>query len=631
MDKHNLGAAEQQLKAANQQLKASEQQLKAANQQLQATNQQLKATEEELRKSRRRYKAMFESTINAIAVYRAVDNDRDFIVHNFNRAAEKLENTTKEEVIGKSVLQVLPQVKKFGLFEVCQRVWKSGKAEQYLETLHRDGVIQEWRENYVFKLPSGEIVVVYEDITKRRRAEEARREEHNLLRTLIDIMPDLIYIKDTKSRFVIANNAVGCFMGLATPDELIGRTDFEFYPKELASQFYESEQRIISTGKPTINREERIKGKSGDVKWILTTKMPWRDSHGEIVGTVGVGRDITERKEAEEMVRAANQQLEAANQQLRAGEQQLKAVNQQLRASEQQLRAANQQLQANEQQLRAANQQLQASENELLKTNYSLKKRIKELRCIYGLYHLERKHRTSIEQICEDLLDLIPTGWQYPEATSVQIILDGQTYETNGFKQSPWSQCADIEMGGEKFGTIRICYIEEKPASDEGPFLIEERQLLDALAEHLGDIIKRSRAEEKLLAYQRQLKSLASKLTLAEEHERRRIATELHDHISQHLVASKVNLQKVCESVSSKGLIKTLNEVCEALKLSIQNTRSLTFDLSSPILHELGFEAAVAEWLTEKVEEQHGILTEFKSDDKPKPLDEDIGFKSACR
>ena len=138
------------------------------------------------------------------------------------------------------------------------------------------------------------------------------------------------------------------------------------------------------------------------------------------------------------------------------------------------------------------------------------------------------------------------------------------------------------------------------------------------------DITKRKQAEEKLLEYQAQLKSLASQLSLAEEQERRRIATELHDQISQSLVVSKLKLEALRKSASSAEFGKELNEVCNSLGQTIAETRSLMFDIHSPLLSLLGFEEAVAEWLAEQIGEKHGIATEFEDDGQPKPLDDDI-------
>ena len=138
------------------------------------------------------------------------------------------------------------------------------------------------------------------------------------------------------------------------------------------------------------------------------------------------------------------------------------------------------------------------------------------------------------------------------------------------------------------------------------------------------DITECKQAEQKLLEDQAQLKSLASELTLAEERERRRIAVKLHDQIAQSLTISKIKLDTLRSSVPSQDLAKKANEIGDSLSQTIQDIRSLTFDLSYPVLYELGFEAAVSEWLTDQIQKKYGIASEFEDDKQPKPLDDDV-------
>jgi len=135
---------------------------------------------------------------------------------------------------------------------------------------------------------------------------------------------------------------------------------------------------------------------------------------------------------------------------------------------------------------------------------------------------------------------------------------------------------------------------------------------------------ERKRAEEKFLEYQAQLKSLVSELSLTDEHERHRIASELHDRISQSLAASKFKLEMLRQSVTGRELRKALDEICGSLGGMITDTTSLASDLSSPVLYELGFETAVAGLLSEEIEKKHGIKTEFIDDGQIKPLDDDV-------
>lgn len=139
---------------------------------------------------------------------------------------------------------------------------------------------------------------------------------HNILRTLIDNMPDYIYVKDTQSRFIIANIAVTRGMGAEVPDGLIGKTDFDFYSPELAARYYADEQKIFKNGSPLVNREEPVPDQEGNMRWFISTKVPLHDDQGNIIGLVGIGRDITQRKRSEEKIGMLNNELESKNKEL---------------------------------------------------------------------------------------------------------------------------------------------------------------------------------------------------------------------------------------------------------------------------------------------------------------------------
>ncbi len=153
---------------------------------------------------------------------------------------------------------------------------------------------------------NGNVVQVIEyilDITDRKQAEDTLEKERNLLRTLIDNLPDFIYVKNTESRFVTVNTAATQLMGAATPGELIGKTDFDFYPKELAEKYYTDDQKIVYSGQAVINQEEPGIDSAGNSVWLSTTKVPIRDERGKIVGIIGIGRDITDHKQMDEELR----------------------------------------------------------------------------------------------------------------------------------------------------------------------------------------------------------------------------------------------------------------------------------------------------------------------------------------
>ena len=137
------------------------------------------------------------------------------------------------------------------------------------------------------------------------------------------------------------------------------------------------------------------------------------------------------------------------------------------------------------------------------------------------------------------------------------------------------------------------------------------------------DITAQKQAEKEIRTYQEQLRSVASELSLTEERERRRLATDLHDHVGQILALAQIKLGAIRESASSTHLVEPMDEVRRLIEQTIQYTRSLTFELSPPILYDLGFEAAV-EWLAELIQEQHGITVKVQADRSAKPMNDEI-------
>jgi two-component system sensor histidine kinase/response regulator len=147
---------------------------------------------------------------------------------------------------------------------------------------------------------------------------QAQQEKTNIsellmLRAVIDGLPDLIYVKDTESRFLLANPAQRKFV-TGNPDaELAGHTDFSFFPHEVATTFFNDEQAIIRTGEAVVSQAERMKDLEGNDVWILTTKVPFRDPDGKVAGIIGIGRNVTAQKQAEAEIVKSRSQAEAAN------------------------------------------------------------------------------------------------------------------------------------------------------------------------------------------------------------------------------------------------------------------------------------------------------------------------------
>jgi diguanylate cyclase (GGDEF)-like protein/PAS domain S-box-containing protein len=147
----------------------------------------------------------------------------------------------------------------------------------------------------------------------RGKAEALLAVERNLLRTLVENVPDRIYAKDSQSRFIFANLATARLMGANTADDLLGRTDFDFYVPEQAAVFLADEQALMRSGQPLIDREEPfIDPTTGEWRSVATSKVPLRDNQNNVTGIVGIGRDITARKKSEAELRLRNRAIESS-------------------------------------------------------------------------------------------------------------------------------------------------------------------------------------------------------------------------------------------------------------------------------------------------------------------------------
>ena len=137
-------------------------------------------------------------------------------------------------------------------------------------------------------------------------------DERSLLRTLIDNMPDQIYVKDTTGCFVLANNASADCIGVASPDDLLGKSDLQLFPGECGRQFYDDEQAIIDSGTALVDQLEENVNHNGVHRWFSTTKVPVKDEGGQVIGIVGMSRDVTLRVAADEAIRLRNRAIESS-------------------------------------------------------------------------------------------------------------------------------------------------------------------------------------------------------------------------------------------------------------------------------------------------------------------------------
>ncbi len=147
-----------------------------------------------------------------------------------------------------------------------------------------------------------------------------------------------------------------------------------------------------------------------------------------------------------------------------------------------------------------------SAQKERRQLHYEMQERIKELQCLYGISQLVDKHGDNLTTILRGIVDIIPPSWQFPEVTCARLTLGEKQYQTDRFRESQWKQSADILIEGKHQGQLEVYYTEEMPRSAEGPFLSEERALLDAISEQIGRLVERISARETIRYTQEELK-----------------------------------------------------------------------------------------------------------------------------
>jgi len=266
--------------------------------------------EGQLKESQAKFDVLFDSVSSGVAIYEARNDGEDFVFVDFNPAAEKIEQIKKENLIGKSVAEVFPGVKKFGLFDVFRRVYKTGKPEHHPVSVYKDNRIAGWRENYVHKLPSGEIVAVYDDVTTRKRSQLAARMSEQCFGAIANYTYDWEVWVSPGGRVLWTNPAVERVTGY-TIKELMGMLN---YPNPIV---YEADRERMGRAFRSALRggtgnevQFRIQRKDGKIVWAEMSWQPIYDEEGNSLGHRQSIRDITSRKQAEQALEKAEQEKE---------------------------------------------------------------------------------------------------------------------------------------------------------------------------------------------------------------------------------------------------------------------------------------------------------------------------------
>ncbi len=251
-----------------------------------------------------RYSELFNHMSSGVAVYEAVDDGEDFILKDFNPAAEKIERVSREEVLGRRVSEAFPGVKAIGLFKVLQRVWRSGQAEYLPDSIYRDNRDPgSWRENWVYRMRSGEIVVIYNDITERKLAEHSLRQSEVRMNSILSAMTELVFVVDEEGRFVSYHGSLQELY--ASPDIFMGKKYSDIMPP----YFNELAAAAIAKNKAGEARQfdYSLQVPSGLQHYSATVSPIMID--GKYTGSVMVARNITEKKQSLEALGASEEKF----------------------------------------------------------------------------------------------------------------------------------------------------------------------------------------------------------------------------------------------------------------------------------------------------------------------------------
>lgn len=277
-----------------------------------------KRAERALAVAEARHRAVLDTAVDAIIV----SDDQGIVVH-FNQSAERVFGYTAEEVIGQNMRMLMPEPDRGLHDEYIRRYIRTGKARiigigREVEGLRKDGSlvpldlqVGEWRENGL-RMFTGTM----RDITKRRereralqRAEDARAETLTLLNTIVESIPDALFSKDRHGRYMVANAVTARILG-ANP---VGKLDIDMMPASTAAIMRAHDKQILDGGEPTVVETELYDHQRGEMRWFLTVKTALRRPDGDIIGVVGLGRDVTDQRRMVQALQDARDEAERAN------------------------------------------------------------------------------------------------------------------------------------------------------------------------------------------------------------------------------------------------------------------------------------------------------------------------------
>lgn len=544
-----------------------------------------KQMESELRVSEEKFKKIFD---NANIIIWGCYADGEIKI--FNKEAERVMGYSQEEALGMINMSLHPPEEREEILDKFRR-HKEGVTKRYLELgiYTKDGKrLKVLLAQATFKDATGEdfYVALMQDITKRKQAEENIR----FLSSMVEQSSEGMAIANLEGALLFVNQAWARMHGYESTDKLIGKHLSIFHNQEqIEKEVKPFNDKVLKNGSHT-GEIGHIYNDGTPFHTLMTTTL-LKDEQEKPFAFAGIAKDITDRKRAEEELTKHRYHLEDMVKKRTA---ELEELNKQLKQEIHERKQAEERLKKSEEKFRNL---------------------VESSPMGMHMYSLEPDGRLVF-------IGANPAADNILGIDNKQFI--GKTIEeafpslvhTEVPKRYRHACTSDESWQTEQ--------IEYKDKQIKGAFAVTAFQTAPGMmAAMFSDITERKITEEKLRDYQKKLRSLASELSLTEERERKRIATNLHDYIGQNLAICKMKLGALQKKVSSADVAGDLGKIKEIIDQANHYARSLMFELSPPVLYELGLKSAL-EWLIERVGDQYGISISLGEDNYPKPLTDEI-------
>lgn len=514
-----------------------------------------KQSEEELKSSEEKYRLLFSEMSSAFAYHKIIyDKDGkpiDFEFLRVNHSYEKILNLTSKEIIGKKATKIFPMIAS-GENNLIQ---KFGKVAKFGKKLQSDMFFKSTKKWYSISAYSPEkdhFAVIFEDITTRKNTEKELRLKDQAITTSINA----IAIGDLEANLVYINLAFLNMWGFSDKTEVLGRNILEFWhnPSDVDKVI-----RALQTQSNWLG-ELVVKKKDGTLFDVQLSASMVFDEEGVPSNMLGSFIDITERKKTEKRMKESERRIRQIMEGVPIGitladfEGNIFDANSVmwkmlgLESKEAFIQTNATEFYYDQKDRKAFVEQLEIegkvqelicqiqrkdgsvfwgslssvvessvtgerrlittlkditerkkAEEELRKSEYNLRERVKEITSLYLISEILTETKISYEETFNRIIRIIPPAMQYPEITMARIAYIGKEYSTADFEESHWKLSAEIIIDGEKQGELEVCYSKEKREEDEGSFLKEERDLINAIANEIARFIVRKKYEEELI------------------------------------------------------------------------------------------------------------------------------------